>query len=185
MSRPTEGFSAMTSVFGTRDTLAKGFLGAVWTPEALSARLRRSLDTGSGETERLLPLRRPAVCAARLWDLPAAGARQGARPARGRLRAGGEPQLQLRPLGARVAALPAPVPALHGEVGALLVAAQVRARRGRRVPRAARRAGRAGDADGGRPLPRRPRCRDVPGEDPAAEGAAQEVGGASALGRGA
>ena len=39
---------------------------------------------------------------------------------RGRLRARGEPRLQLRPLAARDPALPGPPAALHGEVGALL-----------------------------------------------------------------
>ena len=69
---------------------------------------------------------------------------------RGRLRARREPQLELRPVAARDAALPAALPALHGQVGALLDAVQaVRDRRGR-VPGAPRAGRPRGDRDGDR-----------------------------------
>ena len=57
-----------------------------------------------------------------------------------RLRARREPQLELRPVAARDAALPEALSALHGQVGALLDAVQAVRDRGRRVPGAPRRA---------------------------------------------
>ena len=80
-----------------------------------------------------------------LRALPAAGARHGERAAVRRLRARLQPRLELRPLAARPAALAEAALALHGEVGALLVAADGSILDGARCvsgsPRPARRRG--------------------------------------------
>src|SRR5215208_5008391 len=115
--------------------------------------------------------------------VPAARAGSGERAGGWRGRAGGEPQLEPRPVGTRTAALPAPSPALHGEVGAVLVSAGIPAERGRRVPRPARPARRRGDPHGRRALPAGRDRRDVPGGNAAPEGAAEEVGGPRPHGR--
>ena len=88
------------------------------------------------------------------WPLlygPVSAPRQGSRaPARrGRLRPGCEPQLELRPVAARADALPEALPALHGQVGALLHAVEA----DRRSPRARSRCA------AGRPISRRWRRR--------------------------
>ena len=97
----------------------------------------------------------------------------------GRLRARRQPPLELRPLAARDAALPAAVPALHGEVGALLVrrsstfidaCGAFPVRRGQRDLEAIETAIAA--------LPRGAHRRHVPGGHAAQEGAAEEVRGA-------
>src|SRR4051812_31259818 len=70
--------------------------------------------------------------------LRGAGART---PARGRVRAGGRPPLESRPVAARGAADEDPVRAVHGEGRALLAAALLAARRARGLLRAPRRGG--------------------------------------------
>src|SRR5688572_18450094 len=118
------GLSTITSFFAiARDTLASH-----WdTP------LRAS------PPEPHVHGRRAALLAAPLRALPPPRARPGA-PSRRRVRPRREPQLELRPVAARAPALPAPPPALHGEVGALLDAVQAVRERGGRISRPARRA---------------------------------------------
>ena len=153
----------------------------------------RHVSAGVSDAMRVTPgdTGRPAACRAPVYNVdrrrlswPVAARRstgcdaRGRRaPARrGRLRARRQPHLELRPVAARVAALPAAVAALHGEVGAVLV----------------RRSGRSLAAGGAFPVRRGERdieaietavelCRegdivvDVPGGDAAAEGPAQEA----------
>src|SRR5205823_1992578 len=107
------------------DTLAKGAKG----------------DTAprDGASLAALPRARQHELAAGQAPLPPPRDRARARAARGRLRARGEPHVELRPVAARAAALPAALASLHGEVGALLVAARVPPERRRRVSGAPRR----------------------------------------------
>src|SRR3954447_21153094 len=106
-----------------------------------------------------------------------AGNREPAR--RGRLRPRLQSRLELRSLAARNAALSPPAAALHGEVGALLVAADLRPERRRRVPGAARTARYGGDRDRRRARPGRRSRDDVPGRDASDEGPREEVRGAA------
>src|SRR5687767_10913656 len=111
-SRPTEGFSAMTRVFGTRDTLA-----------AVRAKPARPGDTWPRAAQPLLSARRRALLAVSARAVPVACPGTGESPRRRRLRPGGEPRLQLRSLAPRAPALAEALPPVHGEIGALLVAA--------------------------------------------------------------
>ena len=85
-----------------------------------------------------------------LRPLPATRDGQGAPPAEGGFVLAAQPRLELRPVAARDAALAETVPALHGEVGALLVAARARSSTARARFRCA-----AGSAT---PSRSRPRC---------------------------
>ena len=96
-------------------------------------------------------------------------------PRRGRVRARGEPHLELRPVAAGAAALAEAAAALHGARPSSSTRSSARPPRRGRVPGPSRRGRRRSGADGRRPLPRRRRGGDVPGGDPAAEGPAQEV----------
>src|SRR5215207_4878869 len=137
------GLSTITSFFDmARDTLA-----ACWDTPRRGAPPQPRLHAGRS-VELAAPLRR----------LPAPRARPRAPPERG-LRSRGEPQLEPRPLAPRTAPVPAPLPSLHGQVGALLDAVQA-------------------IRDRGAALPRGPRRRDVPRGHPTEEGAAEEVRGA-------
>src|SRR5437588_9226221 len=106
------GDSTMTSVFGTRDTLAS-------RPEdaASARRLRRNrhaLVTVWARGHSRLHAGRRAELAAHAWRLPAAGQGDRERP-RGRRRAGRQPHLQLRPVATRLPTLAAPAALLHGQ----------------------------------------------------------------------
>src|SRR5215217_1575618 len=134
----------------SRATIAPG---AAWA-------ILAACDESSAANPRLPARRRPLV-AADEGALPLPRARRRAPPARRRIRTGSEPQLELRPLGARIGDLPAPVPPLHGEVGALLVPTRrIHPRRGR-VPRAPRRTRPGGDAHRRGTGARRARDRNV------------------------
>src|SRR6476660_5279290 len=96
-------------------------------------------DTGTGDARE--PSSKLAVSRRRRTQLPPpphrvslpiAGPRTGAR--RGWLRACGQPSLERRPVAARDGPLPAAVPPVHGEGGALLVPARAVHRRLRRLP---------------------------------------------------
>src|SRR5215212_4745651 len=140
----------------SRATIAPG---AAWA-------ILAACDESSPANPRLPAHRRPLVAADEA-PLPLPRARRRAPPARRRVCAGGEPQLELRPLGARAGDLPAPVPPLHGEVGALLVPTRrVHPRRGG-VPGPPRRArpGRTSRCRGAGA--RRARDRNVSGGDTA------------------
>src|SRR5205085_2491405 len=119
MSRPTEGFSAMTSVLPMAGHVSEGrprsFHGREYSPRVADLLHRRRAE----------PARRPL-------PVSAAGTRARAPAGARRVRARRQPHLELRPVAARALALPATLAALHGEVGALLVAARPRARRGGR-----------------------------------------------------
>src|SRR5918994_5349726 len=156
------GLSTITSFFDmARDTLA-----ACWdTP-------RR----GAAPQSRLHACRGIELAAA-LRRLPAPRARPRAPPERG-LRSRGEPQLQPRPLAPRTAPVPAPLPSLHGQVGALLASVQAVRDRGRRLPGPPRRTRHRRDRDCRATLPRGPRRRDVPRGHATEEGAPEEVRGA-------
>src|SRR5918994_3163541 len=155
------GLSTMTSFFAmARDTLASAWDTPLRAAEAQS-RLRPP-----GGRELAGPLR--ALSPARHGQ----GARAG-----GRLRAGCEPQFELRPLAARPAAVPATVPPLHGQVRALLDAAEADRDGSRRVPGPTRRTGHRRARDGDAPLPRGSHRRHVPGGDAAEEGDAEAVRG--------
>src|SRR5687768_1261040 len=78
---------------------------------------------GAAAVHALPPARR-AELAGDPVRLPAARAGRRAPPAGGRLRARREPRLEPRPVAARAADLPAPFPALHGEIRAVLVPAR-------------------------------------------------------------
>src|SRR4051812_16099666 len=105
MSRATDGFSAMTSVFGTRDTLAEpsnGAFSGAWTV----TRESHGGDTGGRAGRPPLPLHGRGQLARDAPRIPPAGV--GARePARGRVRRRREPHVELRPLAARDAPLAA------------------------------------------------------------------------------
>src|SRR5207302_6902481 len=107
--------------------------------------------------------RRRAELAGSLWALPAARAGAGEPPRNRRVRPRLQSHLELRPVAARTAALAAPLASVHGEVGALLVAAAPPARKRGRIqgppwPRRPRR-----DRDGRATGPRGPCDRHVPG----------------------
>ena len=84
---------------------------------------------------------------------------------RRRVRPRRQPLVELRPVAARDAALPSPVPALHGEVRAVLVPARPVHRSVRRVSRATGAARPGGRRHRGPALPDGPRRRDVPRGD--------------------
>src|SRR5829696_4873731 len=158
----------------SRATIAPG---AAWA-------ILAACDESSPANPRLPAHRRPLV-AADEDPLPLPRARRRAPPARRRVCAGGQPQLELRPLGARAGDVPAPVPPLHGEVGALLVSTRrVHPRRGR-VPRAPRRTRPGGDAHRRGTGAQRARDRNVSRGDAAAEGAPEDAARRGAHGRGA
>src|SRR5688572_20758620 len=140
------GLSTITSFFDmARDTLA-----ACWDTPRRGAPPQPRLHAGRG-----------AELAGGLRRLPAPRTRPRA-PAGRRLRPRGEPQLELRPLAARTAPVPAPLPSLHGQVGALLDAVQAVRDRCGRLPGAPRRARHRRDRDRNAALPRGPRRRHVP-----------------------
>src|SRR5436190_2248615 len=109
-SRPTEGFSAMTSVLAIENTLASvsGPAGPV--------------DTCPCAAEPLLSLRGRGQLADHPLAVPPScrGCRKSAE--KRRIRPGCEPHVEFRPLAVGGAALASTVPQVHGEVGALLVA---------------------------------------------------------------
>src|SRR4051812_12468009 len=111
MSRATEGFSAMISVFTTRHL--SGGSGGCRRPERPCAGdfVTVSAQVPGGDTSRdgdaVLRLRggrQPAHAAA----LPPALDREGEPPGRGRLRARGQPPVEPRPVADRALALPSP-----------------------------------------------------------------------------
>src|SRR6478735_6984273 len=108
------GDSTITSFFAiSRATLASGRIYAILAAGGtVSAPLRALL------------LRGRSLVAARAPRLPLQGARTGAFARLRRLRAGGRARLEPRPVAARVRPVAEAVPALHGEVGALLVPAR-------------------------------------------------------------
>ncbi len=128
-----------------------------------------------------LPLHRRPQLARAPGRLPGPRAWHREPPAQRGLRPRGQPSLELRPVAARAAALPAAVSAVHGEVGAVLVPARARSspaagafpvRRGQRDDEAI--------ATAVELCARRPRRRDVPRGDAPREGAPQEARGALA-----
>src|SRR3954451_23615236 len=96
----------------------------------------------AGAFERHLQPDRDRDLAAPLRGVPAAGPRSRESALRGRIRPRLQPRLELRSVAARDADLPSPLPPVHGEIRALLVAAQVRRGRRRRVSGAPRATGR-------------------------------------------
>src|SRR5262245_8286489 len=104
-------------------------------------------------------------------------------PARGWLRARGEPHVELRSLAVGHATPPRPPAALHGEGRAVQPADGPDPARGRRLQGAPRRGRPGGDADRRRARPRRRDRGHVPGGDAAAEGPREETPGPSAHGR--
>src|SRR3990172_8675581 len=111
----------MTSRVMTRDTIAPAPGGAIVS----NGRILRG-DVSKPPSELRLSADRRPFGAPAADRVPAAGERGGEPPAGGRLRAVGEPQLELRPVAARASTLPQAVPALHGEVRAVLVSARRR-----------------------------------------------------------
>src|SRR5205823_9734843 len=115
---------------------------------------------------------------------PVPAAREGPRERAGGgwLRARLQPRLELRPLGDRASAVAEALSALHGEIGALLVALDLPAERRRRLSGASRPARHRRDRNGGAPRPRGQRRGDVPRGDAADEGPREGIRGAAALG---
>src|SRR5918995_891552 len=153
------GLSTITSFFGmARDTLAA----------------RRNTPRRAAAAEPRLRADRAALLADPVRALPPAGEGQGA-PAAWRIRPRREPQLELRPLAARRDALSAPLPALHGEVRALLDAPQAVRDGSGRLSRATRRARHGRDRDRDPALSRGPHRRHVPRGHAAEEGHAEAL----------
>src|SRR6516225_4112027 len=100
---------------------AAGMRGGHHSAGAGSAILA-AVDTSSASEPLLLPGGRPVV-AVRARPLPLPGVRDRAPPRPRRVRAGGRPRLEFRPLGTRDRDLAPALPALHGEVRAVLVPA--------------------------------------------------------------
>src|SRR3989440_1140210 len=98
----------------------------------------REVEYSADAPEALLQRRGPPFLAARLRPFPAPGERTRESAPRGRVRACLQPRLEPRPVASRRPALAAAVPALHGEVRALLVAAHDPAQRRGSLSRAAR-----------------------------------------------
>src|ERR671935_1303761 len=96
-------------------------------------RLGAAGDTWPRAAEPLLSLRRRGLVAPFEDAVPPPCRRRGESPAGRRLRPRRQPHLELRPLAARNPALAATLPPLHGEVGALLVAARAAHPSGRRL----------------------------------------------------
>src|SRR3954447_13826285 len=177
MSRATDGFSAMISVF-TTGHLSGGSRGCrrperPWAADFVTVSPRVAGGDTSPDGDAVLRLRggrQPA----RAVGLPAALDRQGEPPAGGRLRARGQPPVEPRPVADRAFAVPAPAGAVHGEGGAVLVPVEAPAELGRRVPR------RAGNGRPGRIRPRgaarqgRRGGGDVPAGHAAVEGDPQD-----------
>src|SRR5438477_2116949 len=102
-------------------------------------------DTWRCAAEPLLSRPRRPQPARDLRPLPTPRRRCRKSPQARRLRARREPPIEPRSLATRDAALAAAIPTLHGEIGALLVAARRAHHRRWRLPGPARRAGRRGD----------------------------------------
>src|SRR5918996_814840 len=166
----------MTRLFDTAGHLSASPAGC--RPAILARRGHASAS------ERPLPRPWCAQLAGAENSFPAARKGCRAHSTRGRTGARCEPLVERGPLAARPPALSATIPALHGEVGGLLVPAGDAHPWGRRVPGAPRRARRRGDRDSRRARPSRTRDRHVPRGHEEAEGASQEVRGAVALRRG-
>src|SRR6187551_1409080 len=109
-------------------------------------------DGAPAEAQLALLARRGAQLARAEGRLPAPRDRSGARP-RQRLRRRREPLVQLRPVAARHTAVSTPLPALHGQEGALLAAARMDRARRRRIPRRSWQARPACDRHRNRTLP--------------------------------
>src|SRR4051794_5754933 len=141
MSRATEGFSAMISVF-TTGHLSEG-LGGRRRPERPWVRefVTVSAQVADGDTWRddhaLLRLRGHRQPAAEAGLSPALDGHREP-PEGGRLRARGQPPLEPRSVADRALALPAAAGEVHGEGGAVLVPASPPAELGRGVPGRAR-----------------------------------------------
>src|SRR3954471_15728987 len=171
-SRPTDGFSAMTRVLGIQNTIAPAAIEARWRywPRA---------------PQRLLLLCSSRVLARAQGAVPLACRRPG-EPARGGwVRPGGQSHLEFRSMAARDAALAPKVSPVHGEIGAVLVAAgQADHRRGR-LPGATWGAGRRGDEESRRARAPGPCGDDVPRGHAPAKGAREAAPAEVAHRRGA
>src|SRR4051795_6041603 len=164
----------MTSFFPVGTAIQR----ATIAPEARSAILAAG-DSSTAADARLLPDRPPFV-ADPAPGVPLPGLRRREPAAGRRLRPGRRPRVESRSPGARAPDLAAPFPALHGQVGALLVPA-LGGHRGRRRVQGEPRARRPRrDRDGREAGAGRQRDRDVPRRHPAQEGPAEEVRGARA-----
>src|SRR5262249_51107089 len=133
MSRPTDGFSAITRVF-TRLRVAQ-----CSRDTGESARSCDGGDTVRARAylEGLPGDRGPELAVAE--RTPAGDRAREGKAAEGRFRAVGQPPLERRPLGARLPALPRPAGAVHGQGRALQARARLDPALGRRVPGAPRR----------------------------------------------
>src|SRR6266511_1020431 len=169
-SRPTEGFSAITRVLAIENTIA-------------SRQGRPAGDTWPRAAQPLLHLCRLRVVAAPQRPVPAPCRRRRESAAGRGLRARREPRLQLRPLAAGDPALAPPLPALHGEIGAVLVAARAPDQRRRGLQGATRRTGRRGGQHRRGARQGRPHRRDVPARHAPAKGPRQEASAPRAHGR--
>ena len=133
-------------------------------------------DGAPAESQLALLARRGAQLAGAEGRLPSPRDRSRARPRR-RLRRRREPLVELRPVAPRHTAVSTPLPALHGQEGALLAAARMDRALRWRVPSGSRQARPAGDRHRDRAVPRGSRRRDVPRGDTPLEGSAQAARG--------
>src|SRR5262245_14052300 len=156
---------------------------ATIAPEAGSAILAAG-DPSPATDPDVLADRRPLLAdPGAPVPLPRPRHRESAR--RGRLCPGRRARLEPRSVAARPAALAAPVPAVHGEVRAVLVPALPRRLGRRRVQGEPRPVRPRGDRDRRQPRAGGERDRDVPRRDAPQEGAAEEARGPGSQRRGA
>src|SRR4051812_35220363 len=149
---------------------------ATIAPEARSAILAAGDPSAQADPDLLAA--RPPLVADPGPGVPLPGPWQGESPCRGRICPGGRARVESRPVAARPGDLAPPVPAVHGEVGALLVPALDRRLRRRRLQGEPRPLRPRRDRDRGAARARGQRDRDVPRGHAPQEGAPQEARGA-------